>query len=991
MSQTIQCPQCHSESIVLLPKKKQNFCEDCQTFFYPPEEGKKILRVFVSYGHDDYADFANKLKEELKKRGHQVFYDKDDLKKGENWDNTLEDGIEWAAVDKEVGRIVFIMTPYSVRRPGGFCLNEIAKALDCGLNIIPIMLIWTAPPLSIYRLQWLDSQRSWSRGHLNEEYIQMDFDRICQTLEENTLDKEGVMYGLLNQLNPLDFNADLVFNQTWFTGRQWVFDYITEWLANTNASRLLCITGKPGIGKTAIATHLLQKFPNIAAYHLCRRNNNAKASPFRAICTIAYHLASQLPTYKEMLLGINIRQEIEQCNDTALFDRLIVQPLSHVQPSLQQKPLIILIDGLDEASVNRKNAIANFIASEFDKLPDWLRIIVTSRPNEEVMTPLQSFHPWMLKSGSDSNQQDIDDYLNLRLATFSTNSSFDKVKEVIKKNAEGIFLYVSMLCDEIIRGHLSFEQPARFPENMAKYYYCSFDERFKEIETYRTHIRPALQLITAACEPLTKEEIAAFLNWDIDRVNDWLISMGSFLLVNDNGRIAPFHASLYDWLGNKTESGTSFFYADKGVGHRLICQADRSHKHIQRYLLKYLPTHQVMCCNREDFLRLFTESEFVEARKKCFQRFAFIKIYMDDLELFSGTFGSAALHPLYDSSSFRQIVVEYGTYMFDKEYYKWLKGLGFSEYLSETDLDSLPESFRFSLISYYYIIRRIDLAIEFDSRYFELPNMEAKSPSELLNYASAFNIMGVCCRIAGKFELAYTYISQSVHLYHLQQKQVSESIVLANLARVYEMDLDFRRCEEILLQGVSLIEQLHYASDSHSDSLKRHAHNGSTYILAEYYLNTSAPNKALPYLNTIGTLYPTPECYDRYWHRYLYSMALYHLQKGDIEEAHDFLCRAEEAAPGDDKTQVQRAIWQWVKGVKSNDQSLLNTAKSSCETVLKSFAKNYSLENYAEALALYRRVCLSLGIDTAVDDTIDVNRFDRWIGYKEEWLEKLLG
>ena len=214
MSQTIQCPQCHSESIVLLPKKKQNFCEDCQTFFYPPEEGKKILRVFVSYGHDDYADFANKLKEELKKRGHQVFYDKDDLKKGENWDNTLEDGIEWAAVDKEVGRIVFIMTPYSVRRPGGFCLNEIAKALDCGLNIIPIMLIWTAPPLSIYRLQWLDSQRSWSRGHLNEEYIQMDFDRICQTLEENTLDKEGVMYGLLNQLNPLDFNADLVFNQT---------------------------------------------------------------------------------------------------------------------------------------------------------------------------------------------------------------------------------------------------------------------------------------------------------------------------------------------------------------------------------------------------------------------------------------------------------------------------------------------------------------------------------------------------------------------------------------------------------------------------------------------------------------------------------------------------------------------------------------------------------------------------------------------------------
>lgn len=989
MSQITQCPKCHSKSITFLSKRNQYLCEDCMITFDATKEEKKKLRVFISYGHDEYADFAQKLKEELKKRGHKYFIDKEHLEAGEEWDNTLADGIEWAAVDKEVGRIVFIMTPYSVRRPNGFCLNEIAKALDCGLSIIPIMLIWTTPPLSIYRLQWLDSRRSWSSGQLNNDFMVMDIDRICQTLERNNLDQEGVMCSLLSQLNPLDFNADLVFNQTWFTGRQWVFDYIHEWLDDARASRLLCITGKPGIGKTAIATHLLQKFPNIVAYHLCRRNNNAKASPFRAICTIAYHLSSQLPAYMELLSVINIRQEIEQCNDTALFDRLIVQPLSHIHPA-PEKPLAILIDGLDEASVNRKNSIANFIASEFDKLPGWLRVIVTTRPNDEVMVPLRSFKPWMLQSGSDNNQQDINAYLDLRLKNFSTDPSFNKVKEVIKKNAEGIFLYVAMLCDEIMRGHLAFNEPSRFPKNMTRYYYSSFEERFKDIEMYRTDIRPALELITAACQPLTKELVANFLDWDIDRVNDWLIWMGSFLLVDDNGKITPFHASLYDWLGNEAESGASFFYVDKNAGHRRFCRANYSDEHLEKYLLKYLPTHYVMCRNARGFLRILNESRFMDARNECFQRFAFIKIYMEDLELFNEAFEAKALYPLFDGAYFRQTIVEYSTYMFDKEYYKRLQEFGFSNYLSEIDLDTLPRDFRFSLISYYYIIHRIDLAIKLDTRYFELSDISEKSPAELRDYAAGFNMIGVCCRIAGKFEQAYAYISQSVDIYHLQGNQFSESIVLANLARVYEMNLDFKTCEEILLQGVALIAQLRYSQDNQDDSLKRHAHNGSTYILAEFYLNTSQPDKALSYLRTIGELYTNSESIDRYWHRYLYTMALYHLQKGDLEEANRFLCDAEEAMPGDDKTQVQRAIWQWIKGIKEKNRELLNAAKDSCRTALNSFAESYLLENYAEALALYHHIGQALGADTEPDETVDMSNFRQWIDYKQQWLGKLI-
>ena len=110
------------------------------------------LRVFLSYGHDEYAPTAHRIRTFLEEQGHEVWFDRDRLTPGRDWEAVIEQGLDWAAAGPG-GRVVLVMTPHSVRRPDGFCLNEIARALERRLPIVPVMLVWVQPPLSISRIQ----------------------------------------------------------------------------------------------------------------------------------------------------------------------------------------------------------------------------------------------------------------------------------------------------------------------------------------------------------------------------------------------------------------------------------------------------------------------------------------------------------------------------------------------------------------------------------------------------------------------------------------------------------------------------------------------------------------------------------------------------------------------------------------------------------------------------------------------------------------------
>ena len=70
-------------------------------------------------------------------------------------------------------------------------------------------------------------------------------------------------------------------------------------------------------------------------------------------------------------------------------------------------PLVILIDALDECAHDGKNDILQCIQRHFHKLPKWVGVYMTTRPEAPITEALNKFTPWELVPESDDNRNDV--------------------------------------------------------------------------------------------------------------------------------------------------------------------------------------------------------------------------------------------------------------------------------------------------------------------------------------------------------------------------------------------------------------------------------------------------------------------------------------------------------------------------------------------------------------------------------------------------------
>ncbi len=512
-------------------------------------------KIFISYGKkpQKYVDFVIRIKKDLENMGYQVWLDTENIRVRSDWEQVLED----ALLSNE--EVVFFMTEHAVRRPNGFCLNEISYAISENKPIIPVMLEKVTPPLSICRLQWIDMISIWDEGTtgFNEELYQIHLEQLIAVLEENSkLIEPSSNHSLVKLLEPQNFDLDIAKQTKNFIGREWIYSEILTWVNDSKASPVLWITAKAGYGKTAIVANSIHILPNIAGVFFCQYDSVLRRNPLELIKTFAYHMSTQLPKYKEEIEKIsNDEYQKYSKNSKDFFQKIILEPMNEIEAPKNNH--IYIIDGLDEIE-DEKFGIIHLIANEFEKLPKWLRLLIVSRPEPNLKIALSKFSPMVLDAkDTDENSEDIEKIITKELGDIDIH-----MMRILIKKSQSNMLYISELLSAIEHGSISIENIDAFPNELSGVYEQYFLRQFPNIEEYEENQEKIFQLMVATKVSLPLKYLKEILGWNKKKMKRVKDSIGSLIYVN-NEKVEFFHKTLYDWLIDEEQCSEDYFVDDE--------------------------------------------------------------------------------------------------------------------------------------------------------------------------------------------------------------------------------------------------------------------------------------------------------------------------------------------------------------------------------------------------------------------------------------------
>jgi tetratricopeptide (TPR) repeat protein len=566
-----QCPKCSEAATFPFFKKRGKFvCSECEAEFdEAPKPPIDPQTIFLSYAHkserevdfDVSEELVLLIKAELDKDGHTVWIDKEGIRSGSQWRERITDAI--------LANTFFLsfLSRRSVRDPG-VCLNEISIALGSSRNIQTVLAEQersVAPPLTISHLQWHDFQdwraiREGAKTGPNGEKWNEWFDQRSLLVREAIANAKnaritGELTRLREILDPRSFESRIAEKTDGFFGRAWLFDAASIWL-DESTSRLLWLKAGPGIGKSAFAAKLAHRERSaVIGFFMCdfQGKKDPEESAREAICTLAYQIASRLPDYRLKLLhqqGVDKEKILRKSADD-LFEYLITEPLNSAGKIPEAKRLALVIDGLDEAGRNDgTNSLAELLQKHVHKLPDWLGIIVTSRPEPYLEQILAGFQTTVLEGQSDQNQQDLHDFIQAKLPQDLPNK--EQICRAVLAKSGGTFLYLRLLESD---KYIDITRPETLPDKLDGFFKQTFSRYFQERVNYDGEIEPFLRLMVAAPGAVPKQLGCDILGWGQRDLQTKIIEPLGSLLVERHGSLTLFHASLSDWLKDPRRSG----------------------------------------------------------------------------------------------------------------------------------------------------------------------------------------------------------------------------------------------------------------------------------------------------------------------------------------------------------------------------------------------------------------------------------------------------
>ena len=533
------------------------------------------MRVFISYGHDQYKTFAMRLAEDLKKAGYEVIIDYKYIKPGEAWDYAIfKRAFDSLKVDRENSVFVYIMTWHSVNIGyyDHYSMDEVLEARSSRIRVIPIMLEPVQAPPLVKRFHWIDATDVWPIEQHKDAYLRV-LDELLRGLKPERIQEnhrvllENHILSKTSSLNSLGVvQKRNTVNQD-FVGRQWLFEEVRQWLDKKRDDKgftpCLWITGDAGVGKSAIAVQLQNRFPEqvqnrfpeqVVGLHMCIAEEKTASQPSYVILNLVRQLILVLP---EEFVNMVFEQmdkwgdrDLFSMDAVTLFNEILKVPLNAIEPVIEQQgnTYAVVIDAVDEAGDQNNNPLASFLGQHLNELPWWLKVIITSRPVRPADRAISLLKDTVKKKEIDitsrENLDDIREYFKKRLKDLSPT---DQQIERLVEKSQGVFLYARFITQDILDNKLTLNDIEAFPEGLDGIY----EQFFERIEgQYEDLLRPGLEVLLASYEreAIGVDEIARVVGWRQKKTKSNFEAHLKGLFRKQGNALYPFHQSVVDWL-----------------------------------------------------------------------------------------------------------------------------------------------------------------------------------------------------------------------------------------------------------------------------------------------------------------------------------------------------------------------------------------------------------------------------------------------------------
>ena len=354
--------------------------------------------------------------------------------------------------------------------------------------------------------------------------------------------------------------------------REWVFEEFLTWFDDENSkNRAFVISGLAGMGKSVVASAMCKKFAeHVAACHFFQYNNSKYNNPKFFLQSVAWQVSQVFPAYKKTLidkLSGNLGQSLNDMNIQALFSTLFKEPLSDVDGP--GKPILIVLDALDESSDNERDELVHLISHHLHKLPSYIRFVITTRPEKSLIDRLEKLNPLYIRGDDPRNLHDLKMVLQERILEASPSKA--ELIDRLAEKSDGLMLY-SFFLSEIYNDDPSTFAVDNLPNGIGEHYEGFFrrlEGQLGLLEISDDKFVSLLSALAVSKEPLPDAFVQSLLGVENSprRMQKVRKAISCLIVINEDKSISFFHKSFKDWLVDHWDHDYS---VDVQYGHKIL-------------------------------------------------------------------------------------------------------------------------------------------------------------------------------------------------------------------------------------------------------------------------------------------------------------------------------------------------------------------------------------------------------------------------------------